>query len=226
LWVKPCGMSRNNQWGWLKMNRLQKMPLKPFQIITVCFIFFLLFTGCAAKTQFVLLPDPDGRVGKIEVATSAGAQVIDKPWQSTEIVSPDKVPSEPQILDEKQVRQVFQEAMEAQPAPPIIFIVYFQRNSFDLTDEFYKRLPEILEAIKSRKSHSIGVTGHTDLVGTPDYNRGLSLMRAKSVADALASHGIDRDIIEIEYYGKEKPLIATPEGVAEPRNRRVEIVVR
>lgn len=219
-------MSLHNQRAWLKMNRLQKMLLKPFKIITICFIFFLLFTGCAAKTQFVLLPDPDGRVGIIEVATPAGAQVIDKPWQSTEVISPDKAPSEPKILDEKQVRQVFQEAMEAQPAPPIIFIIYFQRNSFDLTAEFYNLLPDVLKTIKSRESHSIGVIGHTDLVGTPDYNRGLSLMRAKSVADVLSSHGIDREIIEIEYYGKEKPLIATPEGVAEPRNRRVEIVVR
>jgi outer membrane protein OmpA-like peptidoglycan-associated protein len=208
------------------MNNPQGMVLSPFGIITAVFIIFMLLTGCAAKTQFVLLPDPDGRVGKIEVATAAGAQVIDKPWQSTEVVSPDKVPGKPKILDEKQVRQVFQEAMEIQPAPPIIFIVHFHRNSFKLSDEFYRRLPEILEAIKSRQSSNIGVTGHTDLVGTPDYNRGLSLLRAKSVAQALVSHGINREFIEIEYYGKEKPLIATPEGVAEPRNRRVEIVVR
>jgi outer membrane protein OmpA-like peptidoglycan-associated protein len=200
--------------------------LSPFKTITCCFIIALLFTGCAARTQFVLLPDPDGKVGKLEVATKTGAQVIDKPWQATEVVSPDKAPSKPKILDEKQVREIFQEAMEAQPAPPVIFIIYFHRNSFDLPPEFYKLLPDVLETIKSRKSHSLGVIGHTDLVGTPDYNRGLSLMRAKSVADVLASHGIDRDMIEIEYYGKEKPLIETPDGVEEPRNRRVEVIVR
>jgi peptidoglycan-associated lipoprotein len=87
-------------------------------------------------------------------------------------------------------------------------------------------MPEILEAIKSQQSNYVSVIGHTDSVAPIQYNRRLSLQRAKSVADILVSGGVDRAIIEIESYGKEKLLIETPDGVAEPRNRRVEITIR
>ena len=87
-------------------------------------------------------------------------------------------------------------------------------------------IPEILEAIKSQGSSHVRVIGHTDTVASIEYNRRLSRLRAKSVADVLVSRGVDRASIEIEYYGKEKLLIETPDGVAEPKNRRVEIIVR
>jgi len=174
----------------------------------------------------VLLPDPDGKVGQIEVSTSAGSQRLDKPWESTEVVSPDRIPSRTKIMDEKEVRAIFKVALEAQPKPPAIFIIYFKSGSIELTNNSLQSIQEILEAIKSQKSNYVSVIGHTDTVAPIEYNRRLSLLRAKSVADILVSGGVDRAIIEIESYGKEKLLIETPDGVAEPRNRRVEIIVR
>ncbi|MFH1081312.1 MAG: OmpA family protein [Pseudomonadota bacterium] len=174
----------------------------------------------------MLLPDPDGKVGQIEVRTSAGSERLDKPWESTEVVSHDRIPSRPKIMDEKDVRSIFKDALEAQPKPPAVFMMYFNRGSTELTDQSLQLIPEILEAIKSQKSNYVSVIGHTDAVASIEYNRRLSLLRAKSVADVLVSRGVDRAIIEIEFYGKEKPLIETPDGVAEPRNRRVEIIVR
>jgi outer membrane protein OmpA-like peptidoglycan-associated protein len=87
-------------------------------------------------------------------------------------------------------------------------------------------LPDVLAAIKSHESTDISVVGHTDSTGTADYNLGLSLRRARKIADILVSKGVDRAIIEIDYFGKAKPLIGKPEGVPELRNRRVEITVR
>lgn len=187
-------------------------------------VFFCI--GCAPTTRFVLLPDPEGKVGQIEVSTSVGSQRLDKPWESTEVVSPDRVPSRPKVLDEKEVREIFKDALEAQPKPPAVFIMYFKRGSTELTNNSLQMIPEILEAIRSQNSNYVSVIGHTDTVAPAAYNRRLSLLRAKSVADVLVSRGVDRAMIEIEYYGKEKPLIETPDGVAEPRNRRVEIIVR
>ena len=66
----------------------------------------------------------------------------------------------------------------------------------------------------------------TDSTGTADYNLSLSFRRARKIADLLISKGVDRAIIEIDYFCKEKPLIEKPEGAAEPRNRRVEITIR
>ncbi|KAF0120142.1 MAG: hypothetical protein FD151_1760, partial [bacterium] len=52
----------------------------------------LLNTGCASTTKIVLLPDPDGKVGVVDVSSDKGIQTLDKPWQTTEVSSPDKAP--------------------------------------------------------------------------------------------------------------------------------------
>ncbi len=182
--------------------------------------------GSAPITRFVLLPDPDGKVGQLEVSTSAGSQRLDKPWESTEVVSPDRIPGSAKVMDEKEVRAIFKDALEAQPKPPAVLIMYFKSGSAELTDKSLQLIPEILEAIQSQKSNHVRVIGHTDTVAASEYNRRLSRLRAESVADVLVSRGVDRAIIEIEFYGEERLLVETPDGVAEPRNRRVEIIVR
>jgi len=96
---------------------------KRYIILSVIAFFCI---GCAPTTRFVLLPDPDGKVGQIEVSTSAGSQRLDKPWESTEVVSPDRIPSRTKIMDEKEVRAIFKDALEAQPQLPAVFILYFK----------------------------------------------------------------------------------------------------
>ena len=91
---------------------------------------------------------------------------------------------------------------------------------------YYNEYADVLEAVKSHESTDISVVGDTDSTGTADYNLGLSLRRARKIADILVSKGVDPAIIEIDYFGKEKPFIEKPEGAAEPRNLRVEITIR
>ncbi len=70
------------------------------------------------------------------------------------------------------------------------------------------------------------VEGHTDNVGSAQYNQALSLKRAEAVAKALASAGLPLDRIEVRGLGKDKPIVdnATPEGRSQ--NRRVAVVVQ
>ena len=55
---------------------------------------------------------------------------------------------------------------------------------------------------------------------------GLSFARAKAVRDILLSRGIRSDQLELRYHGKRDPLVPTGDNVIEPRNRRVEIIVK
>jgi len=180
----------------------------------------------ASKTLFVLLPDPDGKIGQVEVSTSAGSQVLGKAFESTEVVGSNKIPGTPKVMDEKAVRETFKDALDAQPTPPASFIIYFDKGRVTPTKKSMQLIPEILEAIKARNSKSIVLAGHTDTIASVEYNQKLSERRAKSVADALLAKGVDRAIIGIEFYGEERLLIETPDNVDEPGNRRVEIVVR
>jgi len=68
--------------------------------------------------------------------------------------------------------------------------------------------------------------GHTDAVGTGRYNDRLSQERAMRVREILVRLGIAEESIAVEWRGKREPLVATDDGMAEPRNRRVEIEVR
>jgi outer membrane protein OmpA-like peptidoglycan-associated protein len=145
-------------------------------------------------TRFVLLPDPDGKVGQLDVNTSAGSQKLDKPWESTQAASPDRIPSGPKVMDEKEVRDIFKDALAAQPKPAV-YIIHFKSGRAELTDESLQLILEVLEAIKSQKSNHVIVIGHTDTVASVKYNRRLSRLRAKSVADLLVSRGVDRAMI-------------------------------
>jgi outer membrane protein OmpA-like peptidoglycan-associated protein len=175
---------------------------------------------------YVIMPDADGNVGKVEVTTEKGSQLLDQAWQSTEVKGIDQMPAEPRILDEKQVKEMFREALDVKPEKPVSYIVYFDTDQTRITTDSQKMMGEIVKEIKKRTPLEITLSGHTDSVGSIEYNRTLSLKRANAVAAILVSGGVSGDLIEITYHGKENPLIRTPDGVAEPRNRRVEISIR
>ncbi|HAJ27794.1 MAG TPA: OmpA family protein [Syntrophus sp. (in: bacteria)] len=203
-----------------------KSLLRVRNIFPPLVLFLLLISGCASTTQVVLLPDPDGKVGTLEVSNVKGTQTLNQAWQATVSASMDRIPSEPKLLEEEKVRQVFREALEAEPIPPVSFIVYFRTDRSVLSTESLTLLTNVMHAIMSRKSTDIIISGHTDAVGAIDYNHRLSLRRAKAVADILIARGIDRQNIQVSYHGKGNPLVPTPDGRPEPRNRRVEITVR
>jgi outer membrane protein OmpA-like peptidoglycan-associated protein len=69
------------------------------------------------------------------------------------------------------------------------------------------------------------VAGHTDTVGDAASNRGLSMRRARSIANYLRKRGRIRAVIRVRGFGEDRPLIATDDGVDEPRNRRAEYVL-
>ena len=203
-----------------------RLLLKIQKIIPPLVLLALLMSGCTSTTQVVMLPDPDGKVGSLEVSNVKGTQTLNQVWQATESASMDRAPSAPKVLEEKQVRQVFREALEAAPIPPVSFIIYFKKDSSALSHESLALLTKVIDAIHTRKSTDIIISGYTDAVGPIDYDRRLSLQRAKAVADILVAKGTDRQNIHVSYHGKSNPLVPTPDGVPEPRNRRVEITVR
>ena len=68
-------------------------------------------------------------------------------------------------------------------------------------------------------------TGHTDKSGPDNYNMALSLRRANTVKDSLVRNGVPATAISVVGVGESQPLVQTADGVREPQNRRVEIVI-
>ncbi len=112
------------------------------------------------------------------------------------------------------------------PAPARTYLVFFDWDKSDLTDRAKQIIAEAATASTHVTTTRIEVNGYTDLSGTPQYNQGLSVRRANSVAAQLVADGVPKTAIDIKGFGETHPLVPTAQGVREPQNRRVEIILR
>ncbi len=114
------------------------------------------------------------------------------------------------------------------PAPQTArtYLVFFDWNRSDLTARAREIISEAAGNSRRVQSTRIEVAGHADRSGSPQYNQRLSQRRADVVAAELVRQGVNRSDIGITAYGESRPLVATADGVREPQNRRVEIVLR
>lgn len=187
----------------------------------------LVLSACAPSNLFVLLEDDDGQVGAIQVQNEAGAQTLNQAGQATGLDRAGQEPVEPFVLEEDEIRDVFGEALDAQPEPPVTFLLYFRTGTSDLTAESQALIPEILATIDARETPPrIAVVGHTDTLGSASVNAALSLDRANVVRDLLLSRDLDPAFVEATSHGENNPLVPTADNVSEPRNRRVEVTIR
>jgi outer membrane protein OmpA-like peptidoglycan-associated protein len=103
------------------------------------------------------------------------------------------------------------------------FVVYFEFDKSNLTSEGAKVVQDAAAAFKAGGSPKVVIAGYTDASGTQQYNIGLSKRRADTVRGALVRAGVPDGAIAESWHGKENLAVPTPDGVREPRNRRVEI---
>lgn len=103
--------------------------------------------------------------------------------------------------------------------------VLFRSGSFELLPGARERLAKVSGIVLAYEGLRLEVEGHTDSIGSDEYNRRLSEQRADSVRDYLVQQGINSDAITASGFGKSEPVASndTPEG--RQQNRRVELVV-
>jgi outer membrane protein OmpA-like peptidoglycan-associated protein len=113
------------------------------------------------------------------------------------------------------------------PAPPMArtFLVFFDFDKYNLTADARRVIDAAAASYKATGSARIDVSGYTDLAGTQAYNLRLSQRRADAVATYLEKQGVPKNVMDVKWFGKEHPRVPTPDGVREPQNRRVEIVM-
>jgi OOP family OmpA-OmpF porin len=114
----------------------------------------------------------------------------------------------------------------AAPAPARTYLVFFDWDRYNLTDRARQIIAEAATNAQRTGTTRIEVAGHADRSGTPQYNQRLSQRRADAVAAELERRGIPRTAMTIQAFGETRPLVPTADGVREPQNRRVEIVLR
>ena len=196
----------------------------PFLFVSLA---LLLLSSCSSKQNLIVLtPSEDGSVGEIEITTTQGSSVLNTAGTGVYIDDANSAPSAPQTIPQEEVDQVFGEAISITPPTPLSFLLYFSFNSNQLTAESQTIISGIVKTAQENKSHDLQVIGHTDRTGKDNYNRKLSHARAMAVYKILEGAGIKGEDMTISYHGEGNPLIPTKDNVPEPRNRRVEVVVR
>ena len=116
----------------------------------------------------------------------------------------------------------------AVPASPVSrsYLVFFDWDKSNLTDRARQIVSEAAANSTKVQYTRLEVNGYTDTSGTPQYNQGLSIRRAQTVAAELVKDGVPKSAISIQGFGETHLLVATGPGVREPQNRRVEIIIK
>lgn len=103
--------------------------------------------------------------------------------------------------------------------------IFFDSDKFDLKTQSKDILERIVKLMKDYPTLKVEISGHTDNVGSDEYNQRLSASRAKSVVDYLIGLGVMKDRLSFIGYGETKPFTSndTPEG--KQKNRRIEFKI-
>jgi outer membrane protein OmpA-like peptidoglycan-associated protein len=103
--------------------------------------------------------------------------------------------------------------------------VLFAFDGTDLKPGAYRELQELVDFLRRHPDREIVIEGHTDSVGSPEYNQRLSRARAESVARFLRENGVDPARVSTRGYGERRPVASNDNSGGRQLNRRVEVVI-
>jgi OmpA-OmpF porin, OOP family len=104
--------------------------------------------------------------------------------------------------------------------------VFFDFDKYVLKEESYPELNRVINFLRDYADLRILIGGHTDNIGTHEYNMGLSQRRAEAVLNYLVQGGIEKNRLEAVGYGKTKPIVSNDdEEDGRELNRRVEFKI-
>jgi outer membrane protein OmpA-like peptidoglycan-associated protein len=103
--------------------------------------------------------------------------------------------------------------------------VLFRSGSYELLPAARERLAKVSGIVLAYPSLHVAIEGHTDSVGTDEYNQQLSEHRAQAVRDYFVQQGINSSAVEAKGYGKTEPIATNDTVEGRAQNRRVELIL-
>jgi hypothetical protein len=102
-------------------------------------------------------------------------------------------------------------------------VVNFKSDSYELESSQHEKLKSILSKQRTDKVIAVSIKGHTDNVGSDEYNKKLSGNRANAVSEFLVGNGIVQEKISIGFFGETIPVEGNVDEEGKAYNRRVEV---
>ena len=181
--------------------------------------------GVAYDGEYPVMLDPDYPI------------MLDPNWP--DMLTPDfpntDEPAFPEA-EEKPVKEVLKEEAEnaikeEKEHFKVALEKLMKQNLFDfdsdvIKEENFANLDAIIDFLKEYDNIKVKINGHTDNVGSEEYNKNLSERRAKSVGDYLINKGIDSSRISTEGFGFSKPVASNDTEEGQAQNRRTEMIFK
>ena len=175
--------------------------------------------GCASARVALLNDETGGTVGAVAVMD---------PKSGTERGQLTQANTEARLagarVQPKPLTTNYDALLSAMPPPPRVFTLYFVEGTTKLTPESAPTLDELRRIVTP--TSDVQITGHTDTTGDAASNDKLSLDRAIEVRAALVQEGLPVANARVTGRGEREPKVRTADGVSEPANRRVDVILR
>lgn len=164
-------------------------------------------------------------MGAALLAFAAGACGSKAKKVETPVESSDKTPTKGSG-DRKDVDDAVNAEIIDQAGQNVSFgAIYFEFDSFELTEASKQALEKVAEYLKKNGSASITIGGHTDEQGTSEYNLALGDKRAKVARDFLVRLGVEDRQVKTITFGEERPAVSGTDESAHSQNRRDEFQI-
>lgn len=103
--------------------------------------------------------------------------------------------------------------------------VLFGTGKHKLKSSAYRVIDDVIEVLNAYLENKVSVEGHSDNVGSKNYNQKLSKKRAKNVYNYLVKKGVNAERLTSTGYGEDKPIASNAKASGREKNRRVEIII-
>ncbi|MEM7211752.1 MAG: OmpA family protein [Pseudomonadota bacterium] len=155
-------------------------------------------------SQFILIATPEGGMSGLRSTNGAPFKQYDGAATSGDMTC--LVPEKPTI-----------------GCGSIVHGIAFDYDSAAIRASSAVVLKDLYEGLSAQTTGRIEIIGHSSSEGSSEYNRDLSARRAKSVADRLASMGINASLLAASGRGEDEPIASNDDEAGRSLNRRVEI---
>ncbi len=102
--------------------------------------------------------------------------------------------------------------------------VNFDFNSSEIRPSSRPVLDQAAEILKANPGVDVRVEGHTDAIGSEEYNQALSVRRAEAVFRYLVNRGVEPERFTVEGFGESRPIASNDTDAGRAQNRRVELI--
>lgn len=190
----------------------------------IAFVALLVAFDLSGDTKVILL-DNNKTQNEITIKNSVSTQTLNEPNSYIGISSNDSKPSKVKHISNRALEEKYGKIL-TNSYKPISMLFYFKSGTDELTNSSKNQLLQMGKILNNRESNYISIIGHADRQGDDELNIKLSIKRAQKIATWIKNNSQKVDDLDVKSYGEMDPIIPTKDGVSEPKNRRVEVLIK